>query len=230
MKMHSALSGRRIIVTGGPTREYLDPVRFISNASSGKMGAALVQAARNYSDDVMFIHGPVDTAVSEKITCTSIAVESNLEMLTAVRNNLKDGSIIIMSAAPVDYKPETFSSRKIKKTGSKLSFDFILNIDILKSVSDHIKKNNMKNMFICGFAAETDNFIENAMLKIKKKNMDMICLNDVTEPGSGFNTDTNRVTVISEDGNIHEIKMASKNAVADEILAIIDKKIGGANE
>ncbi len=204
------LAGEKIVVTAGPTREYLDPVRFISNRSSGKMGYALAKAARNRGAKVTLISGP--TSLRTPSGVSFIAVEKSGEMAEAVKKATHDGAtVLIMAAAVADFAPVRQSKTKLEKEGLT-SLDLRRTEDIITSVSG--KK---KRPFIIGFAAETGTGIARAEEKMKRKGMDMIVFNDVTEPGAGFDVDTNRVVVIDRKGRTR-LDTMSKDAVADAIF------------
>jgi phosphopantothenoylcysteine decarboxylase/phosphopantothenate--cysteine ligase len=204
------LVGMRIVVTAGPTREYLDPVRFISNRSSGKMGFSLAEAARNRGADVTLISGP--SSLKRPTGTNFISVETAGEMKAAVKNELRHKTtVLIMAAAVSDFSPLRQSQSKIEKMG-----EFSLR---LRSTDDIISAaaGMKKRPFIIGFAAETGGHIDRATQKMKKKNMDMIVFNDVTQPGSGFDVDTNRVVIIDRKGK-RALGLMSKGCVANAIL------------
>jgi phosphopantothenoylcysteine decarboxylase / phosphopantothenate---cysteine ligase len=204
------LVGMRIVVTAGPTREYLDPVRFISNRSSGKMGFSLAEAARNRGADVTLISGP--SSLKRPTGTNFISVETAGEMKAAVKNELRHKTtVLIMAAAVSDFSPLRQSQSKIEKMG-----EFSLR---LRSTDDIISAaaGMKKRPFIIGFAAETGGHIDRATQKMKKKNMDMIVFNDVTQPGSGFDVDTNRVVIIDRKGK-RALSLMSKGCVANAIL------------
>jgi len=203
------LGKENIVVTAGPTREYLDPVRFISNRSSGKMGYALARAARNRGAKVTLISGP--TALKEPEGVKFIQVQTADEMMRAVKKNTKDTTVLIMAAAVSDFGPAEKSEAKIGKT-KKMSLDLRQTNDIISEISKSAKR-----PFIIGFAAETGKNISRAVEKMKKKNMDMIVFNDVTETGAGFEVDTNRVVIIDRKKK-NSLPLMSKDAVANAIL------------
>jgi len=210
----SSLTGKdllkeKILVTAGPTREYLDPVRFLSNRSSGKMGYALAKAALRRGADVTLISGP--SSLPQPKGLKFISTETSADMLNAVTNELPSSTVLIMSAAVSDFTPVEMSHEKIKKTG-KLLLQLRHTADIISEASK-----NKNRPFIIGFAAETGGKIENAKKKLKEKNMDMIVFNDITEPGSGFDVDTNRVVIIDKEKEM-ELPLLSKDSVADAIL------------
>jgi len=204
------LVNARVVVTAGPTREYLDPVRFISNRSSGKMGFAIAEAARNRGADVTLISGP--SSLKRPSGITFIQIETAEEMLKAVRRELQhDTAVLIMAAAVSDFSPHKASTSKIEKNG-----EFSLR---LRPTDDIITAAAMmrKRPFIIGFAAETGRRVDRAAAKMEKKKMDMVVFNDVTEPGSGFDGDTNRVVIIDREGR-RALDLMSKSSVAEAIL------------
>ncbi len=219
------LSERKIIVTGGPTREWFDPIRFLSNASTGKMGVALADEAFRVSEDVVFIHGPISPELLEGKKYRTLSVESTADMLEAVLGELTDMSVLIMAAAPADYTPVEKSEVKIKKGEGDISFSLKRTPDILKNVSMHKTEKGLSKLFVAGFAAETNNTEEYAIGKLKSKGLDMICLNDVSAEGAGFGKDTNIMTVFINDGSRVELPMQSKGEIAGEILRIIENRL-----
>lgn len=204
------LAGHTIVVTAGPTREYLDPVRFISNRSSGKMGFSLAKAARNRGAAVVLISGPTSLERPQGITFRQ--VDTSDQMLSAVRKETEKGvSALIMAAAVADFRPAGQSKVKIEKK-ELLSLSLTCTEDIVSFIAQGKKK-----PFIIGFAAETGKKIDKAREKMKRKKMDMIVFNDVTEKGAGFETDTNRVVLIDKRGS-KQTGLMSKDDVADAIL------------
>jgi len=186
-------SGRRILVTAGPTREYLDPVRFISNRSSGKMGYAIAETAARRGASVKLISGP--TALHPPPQVDIVNVETALQMCEAVLSSADSFDIIIMAAAVADYRPREEKAHKIKKSEGELVVQFERNPDI----SVELGKKKKETQILVGFAAETENEIENAQAKLVRKNLDMIVVNNVLQEGAGFETDTNIVTILSKD-------------------------------
>ncbi len=204
------LSGERVVITAGPTREYLDPVRFISNRSSGKMGYALARTARDRGAEVTLISGP--SFLGKPAGVAYIGVETTSEMLGAVTEAVAKGAtVLVMAAAVADFSPVRESRLKIEK-GRGLTLKLSPTKDIVTSVSS-----SRKRPFIIGFAAETGSRADRAAKKMKEKKMDMIVFNDVTEPGAGFDVDTNKVEIIDRRGRIHTGLM-SKDDVADAIF------------
>ena len=208
------LIGKNITITAGPTIEPLDPVRYMTNYSSGKMGYSLAEEAVKRGANVTLITGP--TSLTPPKDLTLIKIKTTEEMLKAVGDSFDDADVLIKSAAPLDYKPETVSLTKIKKKddeNDELNIRYIRNPDIAAYFGE--KK---KHQVIVGFAAETDNMYEYAFGKLKKKNFDFIVANDVTEKGAGFNVDTNIVTIIEKDGSSKKYPIMKKEEVAKTIL------------
>ena len=206
------LDGKKVLVTAGATRERIDPVRFISNDSSGKMGFALAEAARDRGADVTAVYGSVSATVPEGIR--TIRIESALEMYDVMMRECPGQDIVIQAAAVCDYRVEAKQDTKIKKAaGQPLVLTMTENPDIAKAVGEQKKKGQT----LVGFAAETDHVQKNAALKLKSKNLDMIVANDVTKPGAGFNTDTNIAALITKVGT-EELPLMSKRELAEVIL------------
>jgi phosphopantothenoylcysteine decarboxylase/phosphopantothenate--cysteine ligase len=203
------LASEKILVTAGPTREYLDPVRFISNRSSGKMGYAIARAALRRGAKVVLVSGP--SALSQPKGVKFIPVETTVEMIDAINKDLPSSTVLIMSAAVSDFMLGKRSGEKIDKSG-----ELLLKLRQTPDILSEIGKRN-RRPFIIGFAAETGKKIERAKRKLKEKNMDIIVFNDVTEAGSGFEVDTNRVVIIDRKKAIR-LPLLSKDSVADEIL------------
>lgn len=204
------LSGEKIVITAGPTREYLDPVRFISNRSSGKMGFALAKAARNRGADVTLISGP--SSLKRPMGAAFVQVETSAEMMEAVKNAVGgDATVLMMAAAVADFSPALTSNTKIEKTG-EMDIPLRPTEDIISAVAAFEKR-----PFIIGFAAETGYNISRAEEKMKTKKMDMIVFNDVTEQGAGFDVDTNRVVIIDKKGKT-SLELMGKDSVSDAIL------------
>ena len=206
------LDGKKVLVTAGATRERIDPVRFISNDSSGKMGFALAEAARDRGADVTAVYGSVSATVPEGIR--TIRIESALEMYDVMVQECPGQDIVIQAAAVCDYRVEAKQDTKIKKAaGQPLVLTMTENPDIAKAVGEQKKKGQT----LVGFAAETDHVQKNAALKLKSKKLDMIVANDVTKPGAGFNTDTNIAALITKVGT-EELPLMSKRELAEVIL------------
>jgi phosphopantothenoylcysteine decarboxylase/phosphopantothenate--cysteine ligase len=207
------MAGMRVIITAGATREPIDPVRFISNRSSGKMGHALAQAAHNRGADVTIVQGVVHSHAPDGVKV--IPVETTEEMLQACMGVFSACDALISAGAPVDYAPINIASEKLKKNniGGQMQLTLQATPDILLSLA-RIKKTQV----MVGFAAETDRLIENAQKKLAEKSLDMIVANDITLPGAGFDTDTNIVTLLFSDGRQISLPAMSKGSVADNIL------------
>ncbi len=199
------LAGKKVVITAGPTHEAIDPVRYITNGSSGKMGYAMAEAARDAGAKVVLISGPV--ALSKPIAIDVIDVVTCQEMYDAVMSNIKDADIFIGVAAVSDYRSKTIATQKIAKNAETLDFSFVRNPDIISAVSALPKK-----PYIVGFAAETDHVLEKARLKRKAKNMDMIITN-LVGPGLSMGVDENKVTVIWENDE-RELALMSKKKLA----------------
>lgn len=213
-----------LIVTGGPTREWIDPIRFLTNASSGKMGAACALAGKNIFQNIKFIHGSINSEITDKLKINDIEclkIESTIDMMNKVLNSITTKTVLIMAAAPADYKPEKFSENKIKKNDENFYLKLIRNPDILKEVGMYIKKNNIEDVYLCGFAAETENVFEYGTDKLKKKGLDMICINDVSIANSGFQSDENIVTIVKKNGDNININKKAKHEIGKEIINII---------
>ena len=212
------LSGKTITITAGPTREQIDPVRFISNNSSGKMGYSIAEAAIKYGAQVNLVTGPVSLDADKSINLHKI--NSASEMLDEVIKCMKSSDIFIGCAAVSDYKPSDYSNKKIKKEdNSSLDIELEKNEDILKYVSD-----NFSESYIVGFAAETSDVIENAKKKLLTKNLDMIISNDISDKSIGFDADENEVNVITKDETLL-LKKDKKIRIARQILKIISANI-----
>lgn len=210
------LAGQKILITAGPTREALDPVRYMTNHSSGKMGYAIAEAAAVKGAEVTLISGPVTLKKPNNLK-KYIQIESAEEMFTAVKDNLKDQNIIIKSAAVADYRPEVYVDKKIKKSDEDFKLTLTRNPDILRWIGMH----KTPKQLIVGFAAETNDVMENGISKLKKKNIDMIIVNDVTRADAGFGTDTNCVTLIDKKGNKKAYPVMPKKQLAHSILDYI---------
>ncbi|MBC3795721.1 bifunctional phosphopantothenoylcysteine decarboxylase/phosphopantothenate--cysteine ligase CoaBC [Acetobacterium tundrae] len=211
------LSGKNILITAGPTCEAIDPVRYITNHSSGKMGYALATAAMLRGAAVTLISGK--TALVPPAFVNLVSVFSASEMCAEVMDHFEATDIVIKSAAVADFKPKTYSDEKLKKRAGLPEIQLTSTIDILKTIGE--KKRS--DQFICGFSMETENMIENTTEKLEHKNVNMMVANNLKEKGAGFNTSTNRVTIITPD-RAEELPLLSKDDVAHRVLdAIIDE-------
>ncbi len=211
-KTGAALRGQRVIVTAGPCREPLDPVRYISNYSSGKMGYALARAAQENGADVTLISGP--TSLTPPDNVAFVAVETTEQMQVATLRAIKGADILLMAAAPVDYAPAKIAKSKIKKSSTDLDLSLRATPDILRSVA----KEKSSSLTVVGFALETDSLLENAQTKLRDKKLDMIVANPAGVSDAGPNSDTNRATLVFRDGKIEETPLMNKTALAELII------------
>lgn len=218
IRFKNDLAGKKVLVTAGPTVEAVDPVRFITNRSTGKMGYAIAKIASLRGADVTLVSGPV--SIESPRFVNVINVESAEEMFNAVSSKADSMDIIIKAAAVADYTPVSVADEKIKKKDGDMSIPLKRTKDILK----YLGENKKENQFICGFSMETENLLENSKKKLEKKNVDMIVANNVKVDGAGFGVDTNVVTLITKDG-YKELPQMSKEDVAAAILdAIINSE------
>lgn len=206
------LQGKKILITAGPTVESIDPVRYITNRSTGKMGYAIAKIAANRGADVTLVSGPTNIYPPSNIK-KLIKIQSAEDMYNAIIDNFDENQVIIKSAAVADYKPKTYSNKKIKKSND----DLVIELDRNKDIAYELGKIK-NNKILVGFAAETNDLIENAKGKVNKKNLDFIVANDLTEKGAGFGTDTNIVKIIDREGNINKYPQMKKDEVANVIL------------
>lgn len=221
LETDSPLKGKQIVVTAGATREPIDPVRFISNHSSGKMGVAIARAAWRRGADVKLIAGHVDVPIPRELT--TVATSTVQEMAKSVAAALPSADVLIMAAAPADFRPESKAPQKIKKGKSAPRIALTETEDILKST---IGKRKEKSLIV-GFALETNDGVANARKKLKSKDLDMVVLNNANEKGAGFGVDTNRVTVIARDGKEEPIELMSKTDLAEILLDRIERELRG---
>ena len=215
----------RFVVTAGPTREHLDPVRFLSNPSTGKMGFAVARAAARRGHAVTLIAGPVALKTPKGVA--RVDVTSAREMLAAVERELRSPSpvprsptVFVATAAVADWRPATCAARKLKKAQMSGTLRLVRNPDILATVSRRARRSGAANgrLLLVGFAAETHDVLEEAARKCAAKGLEMIVANDVSEKGCGFGTDTNRVAFLRRDGSVEELPLMSKLAVAGRIV------------
>ncbi|AVP66128.1 bifunctional phosphopantothenoylcysteine decarboxylase/phosphopantothenate--cysteine ligase CoaBC [Clostridium botulinum] len=212
------LIGKNVLVTAGPTLAPIDPVRYITNKSSGKMGYSIAKEARDRGAKVTLVSGP--TNLRTPLGVEIIKINTNEDMLKAVKDNFKNQHIVIKSAAVADYKPKEYKEHKIKKTGDDLNLALIRDKDILKELG-LIKENQI----LVGFAAESKDLLDNAKSKLEKKNLDFIVANNILSKEAGFASEDNLVTIISRDGHIKNLEKMSKREVAKEIFdTILNKK------
>ena len=212
LETDGALQGRRVLVTAGPTREPVDPVRFLSNRSSGKMGVAVAAAAWRRGADVSLIAGPLEVAVPPGISVH--AVETTEEMARAVRDALPNADALVMAAAPADFSAAAPATKKIKKKDKPDAITLAATPDILKSTRDARRPGAV----VVGFALETGDALDGGREKIVAKDLDLVVVNDANEAGAGFAVDTNRVTIVHRDGHIEALGLMPKTDVADAIL------------
>lgn len=215
--MEKDMAGKKVLITAGPTMEAIDPVRFISNHSTGKMGYALAKIAMERGAEVTLVTGK--TYIEKPDFVKIIDVKSAKEMFDAVDKEFDSQDIVIMSAAVADYRPKTVADEKIKKNDEEAAIELERTDDILGTMS-----RRKKNQFLCGFSMETEHMLENSKNKLKKKNLDMICANNLKVEGAGFGTDTNVVTLITENES-RQLPIMSKEQVANEILTEINNRI-----
>ena len=214
------LKGKKILITAGPTYEAIDPVRFIGNHSTGKMGFDIAVSAANLGASVILVSGPTNCKVSNPLI-NVISVISAEEMYNVCQEFFADVDVAISAAAVADYKPKNVALQKIKKAADNFTLELEKTKDILASLGAQ-----KKNQFLIGFALETENEIENAKLKIQKKNLDLIVLNSLQDRGAGFGKPTNKVTFIDKDFNVEPMELKSKEAVADDILNKVKTHFG----
>jgi len=217
-KEQENLRGIKILINAGPTREFIDPTRFISNPSSGKMGYAIAEKAISRGADVVLISGPTNLVTPDGVKLKKVI--SAQEMFKVMKKYHKNSDVVIFTAAVSDFRPISVAKEKIKKEESLDSINLVRNSDI----AEELGKEKGKKIHI-GFAAETENIIENAKKKLKKKNFDLIVVNDVTVKGSGFESDENIVTLISKKGEIIELGKMRKLEIADVVLDRIKELI-----
>ena len=217
------LRGQTVVVTAGGTREALDPVRFITNRSSGKQGYALAQAAIDAGGHVTLISAP--TGLPVPVGADYVEVESAAQMLDAVLVHTVNAAALIMAAAVADYRPTTVSQQKIKKADSDMSLSLVRTPDILQAIGDQRRDNGYPRVLV-GFAAETQDILANAQSKLERKNADLIVANDVTVPGAGFAADTNIVTLLHREGTRVALPQQSKAAIAETIIGQVIARLG----
>ncbi len=213
------LEGKKVLVTAGPTAEAIDPVRYITNHSTGKMGYAVAKIAMQRGADVTLVSGPV--AVEPPMFVKVVNIRSAAEMAEAVKANAADSDIIIKSAAVADYRPSVVATEKIKKKDGEGS---VIELERTEDILSYLGANKKRGQFICGFSMETENMLENSRAKLEKKNVDMIVANNLRTEGAGFGTDTNVVTLITSD-SVKELPIMSKDEVAQVILDEIKGKL-----
>ena len=218
------LAGKRLVITAGSTREPLDPVRFLGNRSSGKMGYALAQAAIDLGARATLVSGP--TALKLPVGCARRDVERASEMLEVVLDAIDEADALIMAAAVADYRPERTAKAKIKKAGRDLTLRLVRTADILERVAAGRAEGRGPRLVV-GFAAETEDLVANAREKMGRKGLDLVVANDVSAADSGFEVDTNRVVLLDRDGNVEELPLLPKAEVAERILSWVGRELGG---
>ena len=206
------LEGKKVLISAGPTIEELDPVRYISNHSSGKMGYSLAETALSLGAEVKLISGPTNQSISSE-NIKIVHIKTGNELLEAIRNDYNNSDIVIMAAAVSDYKPIEFSEKKIKKDNNELNIKFEKTTDILFELGQ-----NKKNQILVGFALENNNELSHAKNKLEKKNLDLIILNSLNDEGAGFGYDTNKITVVDCLGNVTPYTLKKKDEVADDVF------------
>jgi phosphopantothenoylcysteine decarboxylase/phosphopantothenate--cysteine ligase len=218
------LKGEQILITGGPTQEPIDPVRFITNRSSGKMGYALAKMARRRGANVILVSGPASLPLPRR-DIKGVPVRTAEEMRKAVFANWEGSSVVIKAAAVSDFRPKVISQKKIKKGNTDTTLALERTKDILEELGR--KKGNR---ILVGFAAETENLMTNAKKKLQEKNLDLIVVNDVTRPGSGFAGDTNQVKVLYSSGQVKDLPLMTKEEVSqfilDDVAKLLKRKKG----
>ena len=213
----SKWAGKRVVVTAGPTREHLDPVRVITNPSSGRMGYALAEAARARGADVVLVSGPTELAPPAGLATTH--VETTEEMQRALESLVPKADALIMSAAPADYRPTATAAQKRPRANGAFTVELEATPDILGSLQ------RRKGMLVVGFALETGNGLANARSKMQNKALDFVILNDATEPGAGFEVTTNRVTILGRNGTQVDLPLLPKRDVAERILDVVEEAL-----
>ena len=209
------LRGKKVLITAGPTYEAIDPVRFIGNHSSGKMGYAIADEAANLGAEVILVSGP-SSVLLKNPTVHKISVTSAQEMYVSVHEHFSQCDVAILSAAVADYRPVSVASEKIKKKEGNLTLQLEKTQDILASIGKIKEK-----QFLVGFALETQNELENAKIKLEKKNLDLIVLNSLRDKGAGFKGETNKVTFVAKDNKVVPFSVKPKTEVAKDILQYI---------
>jgi len=214
------LTGRTVLVTAGPTREPIDPVRVVTNRSSGKMGYRLAEAAWERGAEVVLVSGPVSLQPPVGVRLRSVETTADLE--AAVADELRQADVLIMAAAPADFRPSRPSDAKRPRTDGALAIPMEPTADILRATVAARKPGSV----IVGFALETGDAIQKARGKLERKALDLIVVNDALEPGAGFDVDTNRVAILDREGNARVVPLSSKREVADAILDAVEERLG----
>ncbi|RPF56046.1 bifunctional phosphopantothenoylcysteine decarboxylase/phosphopantothenate--cysteine ligase CoaBC [Aquisalibacillus elongatus] len=214
------LKNKKVLITAGPTQEPVDTVRFFTNYSSGKMGYALAEVAKNLGAQVTLVSGPVDLDVLPGVE--TIKISSADEMFEAVTSRFDEQDIVIKSAAVADYRPKDVHDKKLKKQGHDITVELERTTDILSTLGE--RKNHQ---YLVGFAAETDQHLEHGKRKLQKKNLDAIVINDISNPNIGFKSDDNEVNILTKTGQEYAISTRSKKEIAQELLTLIMKDMMG---
>jgi phosphopantothenoylcysteine decarboxylase/phosphopantothenate--cysteine ligase len=212
------LAGRKVLVTAGGTVERIDPVRFLTNDSSGKMGFAVAQAAQRMGADVTVVAARFEGRAPEGVRL--VRVQSALDMLGAVLSEFETSDIVVKAAAVADYRPARVAEQKIKKSGDTLTIELVRNPDILQTLGERKKR-----QVLDGFAAETEKLDEHAQEKLRRKNCDLLVANDVSKPGSGFGTDTNEVRIFDRTGLVAALPLLHKQEVAERLLRLAIERL-----
>jgi phosphopantothenoylcysteine decarboxylase/phosphopantothenate--cysteine ligase len=215
------LSGKRVVVSAGPTREAIDPVRFISNRSSGRMGVAIASAAWRRGADVVLVAGPLSVAPS--VGAKIVKVETTEEMRDAIDQAVPEADALVMAAAPADFRPAEPAADKVRKSSVPTELRVTPTPDILTDT----RASRRRGMVVVGFALETDNVLDNARKKLEAKDLDLVVLNDAREAGAGFEVETNRVTLIARNGKDEALPLLPKHEVADAILDRVAEMMRG---
>ena len=205
----------KVLVTAGPTREPIDPVRFVSNRSSGKMGYAVAQAAQRAGHEVCLVSGPVALEPPPGVDVVRVATAA--EMLAAVEKRVRGCDMLVMAAAVADWRPKKIAARKLKKSAGPPRIEWEATPDVLQTLAP-LKK---KTQVFCGFAAETENLAREARRKLREKNLDAIAANDVSKKDRGFEADRNALTVFLAEGNAVRVALASKSECAERLLDVL---------
>jgi phosphopantothenoylcysteine decarboxylase/phosphopantothenate--cysteine ligase len=218
------LAGVHVVITAGGTQEPLDPVRFVSNRSTGKMGIALATSARDFGADVTVIHSPLQVTVPFGVV--SMPVRTAAEMREATFDLLSRTDVLIGAAAVADYRPANVADQKIKKKSGSLDIELVRNPDILGEIGVQRQQSGRPTVMV-GFAAETEDLLANARAKLEAKKLDLILVNDVSAPHSGFGTETNQVTLLDKWGDVLPWPLLSKDEVADRLMVWVARRIHG---
>lgn len=214
------LEGKKVLVTAGPTYESIDPVRFIGNHSSGKMGIEIANRLAGYGAEVILVCGPSSVKHLHP-GVKRVDVTSAQEMFDAVTTSFETADAAILAAAVADYRPKSAADKKIKKNSDEMSLDLVKNPDILATLGSRKKDHQV----LVGFALETDNELENARTKLLKKNLDFIVLNSLRDEGAGFQKDTNKITIIDKDNNVRNFELKTKSEVAADIVDTLTERL-----